>query len=138
MAALARSVATLRLAGDDLEPEEVSRMLGAQPTHAQRKGEVIVLKSGATKVAKSGQWRLEATDAEPEAINEQISQLLAQLTQDLAAWQGLARRFRIDLFCGWFMNESNEGVCLSAATLRALGQRGIELDVDLYAPDTGA
>jgi hypothetical protein len=126
------------LAGDDLVPEEVSRMLGAYPTHGQRKGEVVVLKSGATRTATFGQWRLEATDAQPESVNEQISQLLGQLTQDLEVWAALARRFRIDLFCGWFMNESNEGVCINAASLRALGQRGIELDVDLYAPDTGA
>jgi hypothetical protein len=138
MAALSRSVATLRLAGDDLIPDELSRLLGVQPTYGQRKGEVVVLKSGATTTAKFGQWRLEATAKEPEDVNEQIAQLLCQLTQDLEVWHQLARRFRVDLFCGWFMNESNEGVSICAASLRALGERGIELDVDLYAPDTDA
>ncbi len=47
----------------------------------------------------------------------------------------LASRFDIDLFCGWFMAGGNEGVELSPATLLALGERGIRLGIDLYAPD---
>ena len=138
MGPLARSVATLRIRGDDLDPEKVSALLQAQPTHAQRKGDVIPMKSGLTRTAMFGHWRLEASTKEPENVNQQIAELLSKLTQDLQVWHDLSQRFQMDLFCGWFMKESNEGVSISAASLSALGQRGIELGLDIYAPDTDA
>lgn len=137
MAQLARSVATLRIAGDDLVPEEISSLLGCEPTFAQRKGEEIPTKSG-VHIAKFGHWRLKTKDAEPEDLDGQVTELLSKLTQDVQVWQLLSKRFRIDLFCGWFMNESNEGVSISPATLRSLGERGIELGLDIYAPDSEA
>ncbi len=33
------------------------------------------------------------------------------------------------------MEESNEGVSVAAYTLRLLGERGIELSLDIYGPD---
>ena len=47
-------------------------------------------------------------------------------------WRALVARYDVDLFCGWFLENSNEGVSLSPSSLLALGERGIELDVDIY------
>jgi hypothetical protein len=137
MAHLARSVAALRIIGDDLVPEEVSSLLGAPPTRAERKGEAIPTKTG-ERIAKTGGWRLEAMATEPENLDAQVSELLSLLTSDLEVWHTLRERYRLDLFCGWFMNESNEGVSISPSTLLALGQRGIELGLDIYAPSPDA
>jgi len=113
MAELARAVAGLRVIGDDLVPEEI----GAAPTKAQRKGEALPSKGG-VRTARTGIWRLSAPDTEPA---------------DLDHWKSLADRYRIDLFCGWFMREANEGIEVSPTTLRALGDRHIALSLDLYA-----
>jgi hypothetical protein len=137
VAHLARSVATLRIIGDELVPEEVSSLLRALPTRAERKGEAVPTKTG-ERIARTGAWRLEATATEPEDLDAQVSELLSLLTSDLEVWRTLARRYRLDLFCGWFMNESNEGVSVSPSTLLALGQRGIELGLDIYAPSAVA
>lgn len=137
MAQLARSVATLRIIGDDLIPDEVSALLGCSPTHAQRRGDHVPMKHG-ERVASFGMWRLAATDTEPENVNSQIGQILEKLTSDLASWRSLAGRFRVNLFCGWFMEEGNEGLSISPSNLVALGERGIELDLDIYAPSADA
>ncbi|WP_234082895.1 DUF4279 domain-containing protein [Azonexus sp. R2A61] len=137
MAHLARSVASLRIAGDELVPEEVSLLLGAQPTHAQRKGQELPSKAG-VRIASFGHWRLHAIETEPENLDAQVAEILGQLTSNLDVWQSLTSRYRVDLFCGWFMEGSNEGVCISPLTLQALGERGIELGLDIYAPDTNA
>ena len=137
MAQLARSVATLRIIGDDLVPDEVSKLLGGTPTHSQRKGDAIPLKSG-ERVARGGMWRLAATDREPEDVDAQISEILEKLTPDIESWRSLAGRFRVNLFCGWFMEEGNEGLSISPANLVALGERGIELDLDIYASSDDA
>ena len=64
----------------------------------------------------------------------QVAELLDALTLDLAVWRDLSGRFKADLFCGLLMERSNEGLMLSARALQALGERGLELDLDIYGP----
>ncbi|WP_374538990.1 DUF4279 domain-containing protein [Chitinimonas taiwanensis] len=137
MAHLSRSLASLRIAGDELIPEEISKLLGAQASHAQRKGQVLQ-SAQATRLARFGHWRLQAAETSPEDLDGQVAELLNQLTSDLDVWRDLASRYDIDLFCGWFMREGNEGVSISPSTLQALGERHIKLDLDIYAPEYGA
>ncbi len=131
MPALAHSRATLRVVGDDLVPDEVTALLGAPPTMATTRGQANELDRG-PRVWRTGSWRLEAPDAAPANPDGQIAEILGELTPDLAAWRSLAARFRVEMFCGWFMADGNEGVSLSAETLRALGEREIRLEIDLY------
>ncbi|WP_243831357.1 DUF4279 domain-containing protein [Stenotrophomonas sp. CC22-02] len=110
-------------------------MLGATPTASHHKGQKLTAsQSGALRIARTGSWRLSAPRREPEDLEAQIFEILDQLTGDLAVWQSLAR-FRPDLFCGLFMGSSNDGVSLSPRALLALGQRGIELGLDIYDAD---
>jgi len=135
LAQLHKSAATLRIAGDDLVPQEISNLLGGTPTLARTKGETIIgPKTGKTRIARTGQWHLDANDREPEDLNGQISEILGQITGDLEVWRLLSQKYEIDLFCGWFMKEGGEGLEVSAESLAALGDRGIKLGVCLYAP----
>jgi len=134
MAVVHCSAATLRVIGDDLLPDEITRLLGCEPTAEQTKGQVIRHRSGRERVARTGAWRLAVPDEEPADLNKQVAQLLGKLTDDLAVWKEIGSRFHVDLFCGLFMEEGVEGETLSAETLEALGSRGIELELDIYAP----
>jgi hypothetical protein len=134
MAVLHRAVAALRVIGDDLDPDEVSQLLGAQPSRSERQGEVL-RRSGHVRTARTGMWTLDAPVTEPHDFNRQVATLLRALTPDLGTWQRLAARYRVDLFCGWFMREDNEGVCVAPETLLALGSRHIKLGLDIYGPD---
>jgi hypothetical protein len=96
-----------------------------------------VLKRPACLVAKFGMWQFEAEVLEPSDFDSQVSSLLNQLTKDMSVWHELGSRFKIDLFCGWFMNEGNEGEGIAPATLLAIGNRLISLSIDIYAPDEG-
>ena len=139
MPALQRTVATLRISGSDLDPDEISRLLGCSPTRSHRKGETPERSHGVTWLpAKVGNWRLDATPTEPEDFNGQVSELLDQMSDDLAIWHNLADRFRVDLFCGWFMQERNEGIDIEPRTLSMLGTRHIVLALDIYGPDEDA
>jgi len=133
MAHLHRSVASLRICGDKLDPDEISRLLGGTPTLSYRKGEIKKSKIRDI-VRKSGAWMLDATDREPENLDAQVDEILGQLTQDLTVWASLSNDYRIDLFCGFFMEQTDEGVEVSAKTLKALGERGIKFGVCIYAP----
>ena len=136
MAHLERTVVTLRISGDTLMPDEISRLLGSPPTKAQTKGESLVGKvTGNVRVSKFGMWRLETSDCEPENLDGQIKEIFGKLSDDLDVWSKICSRFKVDMFCGLFMGSSNEGLSLSPQTLVALGQRGIKLDLDIYGPD---
>lgn len=136
MPALEKTKATLRIHGDDLIPDEVSRLLGAQPESAQTRGEFLIGKaSGRSRVARTGGWSLQALDRSPGDLDAQIDDIFARLSGDPAVWAQLHSRFELNLFCGLFMGGRNDGETISPANLRLLGERGIELQLDIYALD---
>jgi hypothetical protein len=135
MAQLKKSAVTLRIIGDDLVPEEITKLLGIAPTHARKKGEKWAgPKTGRVIIAKFGTWQLRAADHEPENVDAQIQEILSQTTGDLAVWRSITEKQRVDLFCSLFMAETNEGLAISPRSLTALTERGIELSLDIYAP----
>src|SRR5437016_2898353 len=70
--------ASLCFCGDDLDPEEISRALGHQPTSASRKGDE--LPGRYHRVAATGSWLLEAPTSDPPDLEESIKKLLAGLS----------------------------------------------------------
>jgi len=64
------------LRGDDLRPDEVSRVLGITPSRCQRKGEL----SGESKsvVAKIGLWSISA-QTESRVISDHLDELFSRL-----------------------------------------------------------
>ncbi|WP_435770779.1 DUF4279 domain-containing protein [Nocardioides sp. SYSU DS0651] len=132
MAILSRAVASLRIMGDDLVPDEVSSLLGAAASLAYARGDMVTSKQGVSRIARSGLWSYQGPESVLADIDAQVRELLLGLTSDRQVWTGLAEAFKIDLFCGWFLRHLNEGLEVSAETLLALGQRGIALGLDIY------
>ena len=73
-------------------------------------------------------------ECSPGNLEGQIRELLAGTTTDLNVWQYLGQSLKVDIFCGLFMDEWNEGETLNPETLKLLGDRGINLALDIYAP----
>jgi hypothetical protein len=135
MARLHRSISSLRIHGAALDPDEISETLNCIPTECFRNGQIIRGSvTGREHVKKGGMWSLRATDYKPENLDAQVAELLEKLPSDLAIWAAISKKYKVDLFCGLFMKKGNEGFSLSPGTLRALGDRSIELQMDLYAP----
>jgi len=133
MAAVYETLTSLRIFGDDLDPDEISALLGASPTSSAKKGEDRVNRDGIKRgVERTGRWLLEAVPRQPEDLDSQIVELLSPLTGDIAVWRSLVTRFKADIFCGFFMEESNEGLELRPETLEMMGARGLSLGLDIY------
>lgn len=138
MAGVYETLASLRIFGDDLDPDEISALLGASPTSCAIKGQDRVGRDGIKRgVVRTGRWLLEAIPRQPEDLDSQIVELLSALTSDAAVWRRLAARFKADIFCGLFMKESNEGLGLRPETLEMVGSRGLSLGFDIYGPSPG-
>lgn len=136
MSGIKTSVVTLRIYGDDIIPENITAMLGVPPTHAETKGQKSVgRRTGAVRIAKSGMWRLCASDRQPEDIDGQIREIFSRIPADVSVWQSITRKYQTNLFCGLFMSETNDGLSISPQSLAFLAERGIELWFDIYAPN---
>jgi hypothetical protein len=131
VSALSKTAVSLRFFGDDLNPDEVTQLLGKEPDKAERRGDVR--SRGYT--VRRGMWSVRAGDCTPGDLDGQIAELLAGMTNDLAVWQRLASLYQADIFCGLFLEQKNQGISVSPQTLQLLGERGIEFGLDIYAPD---
>ena len=93
MGQMHKSVATLRIIGDDLAPAEISNWLKLHPITAQKKGDAIAGKTGIQRIARTGMWSLGSVDREPENLDGQIEEILGKLTAKTETWQMLARAY---------------------------------------------
>jgi len=130
MAGIGRTVLSLRFFGEDLQPDELTQLLGAQPTQSHIKGDL----SPSGRTQRTGAWWLRMEDREPGDLEAQVVSLFAGLTDDLAVWADLNARYQGDVFCGLFMESANEGLGLTPEMLLMIGQRGLRLGLDLYDP----
>jgi hypothetical protein len=100
----------------DIDKDEVSRLLGCQCDRE-----------------KWSSWHPHAPESEGSDIDGQVAWILSRVTSDLAVWQKITSEYRVDLFCGLFLDRPNRGVTLSVKTMADLAARGIELGFDIYA-----
>jgi hypothetical protein len=130
---LERTTAAIRIFGDDLDPDDVTALLGVTPTEAYRKGEPFSPRPGSGPRPKSS-WHLRSEDASPGDLDRQIAELLSRTTDDPAIWLGINARHQADVFVGLFMGTVNDMFALEAETLAALARRGLTLVFDVYDP----
>jgi hypothetical protein len=140
------SAASIRFIGDELDPDEISSLLNCKPTRSHRKGDLLRDKTGEPRVnsetglpiaQRTGCWMLEIENRMPADLNGQIIDILKMLPSDDRLWRGLAKGFKIDFFCGLFMESGNEGLEIAPETLFEMGKRGIKLGLDIYGPESG-
>lgn len=127
---------SLHVQGDDLDPDEVTALLGYPPTRGRRKGDLLGA-SGVPRrmIAWTGSWTRRVAYRRNGDLDFQIEEILAPLTTDLTIWRGLAERFEVYLFVGVFVQAWNQHLELHPETTAALGIRGIRIEFDVYGRD---
>jgi hypothetical protein len=123
---------SVRVAGDQLDPDEVTTALATSPTFAARKGERR-LSGGREVVQRTGVWLVDFRGAPEEwTLADAINELLNRLPADNAVWERLAAKYVLDVSCGLYLAAWNRGFALPPALLRRLAERHLELNVDIY------
>ena len=122
----------LRFFGDELDPVELTRRLGAEPTASRRKGDNM---PNVERTTSTGSWLLTSERQSKSSLEAQITALFDRLTDDLAVWRDLTDRYKADLFCGLWSEAWNRGVCLSPALLTRISERGLSIGFDVYFVD---
>ncbi len=125
---------TLRIFGDELDPDHISSLLDTMPTVAERRDHPSPY-GGRPRIAKRGRWSLTLASkdcGELCDVEDCIRVLLARLPSDPAIWAALTRSYKVDLFCGVFIAASNRGFGISAETSKMLSDRNLDVGFDLY------
>ena len=128
-ATAARTYASLCIYGDDLDPPELTQLLGIEPTSSKRRGDAI--RRGRT--APRGVWIFTTRDiCDSEDSSVHIA-MLSQLTHPQAeALKGLQDRYLLRVFVYWSLEDGNGGPVIDPQSLGWLAEIGAELHVDLY------
>ena len=121
---------TLAVYSEELEPEEVSRALGVEPTRAHRRGKGPGPRS---PPYLSGAWLLteHGRDAEPAEII--LDRLLRQLPEDPAVWRELRMRHKIQVRFGLHMTGWNKGLSIPLNHVTRIAELGASMEFDIYA-----
>lgn len=121
---------TIGVHGDDLDPDEVTRILGCAPSRSHRRGGP---RPRNLPPWPRGAWLLSVEGKAPVGPEQLVSALLDRLPSDPAVWESLRSRFDVRLGFGLFQGVWNRGFGLSAQVLRRIAEMGLGLDFDIYA-----
>jgi len=85
-----RISANIRVTGDELDPDEITSILGVAPYISRRRGDVGTSASGKQTVSKFGYWVWKTEDALGVlTVNEHISQLQSRFAHTEATLRAL-------------------------------------------------
>jgi hypothetical protein len=127
---------SLRVWGDLVIPDEVSKSLGSAPTSSYRKGDIHGgKKTGRTFKNYTGLWRLKSALPRTATFEQHATALLSQVTSDPSIWDRLNDRHKLELFCGVFVlkNSVNQVFDVPAQLTRMLSDRHLAIVFDCYS-----
>jgi hypothetical protein len=125
--------AALRIMTTARRVDDISRLMNATPTKSFDVGDVIG-SCGAMngKLRRHTLWSLSADLPATSTLEDQIDWLLNFLDAHLRELEILRPDCSLDLFC-FYSSENGQGsIELSSATMKRLGNLGVDLIVDLY------
>jgi hypothetical protein len=121
---------TLGVYGPELDPSEVSELLGCPPTSAHRRGD---LRGSARTPWQQGAWLLRLEGKAPKVPEELVQQLLLVLPKDEATWGRLRAKHTVRITFGLFTSAWNRGFDLSPVSVAFLATTGARVGFDIYA-----
>ncbi len=124
LAAIVRVRASLRVFGDRLEPEEVSALLGCEPTCFHRKGDKVTT-ANLSLIEPTGAWILESPLDDRSEIEDHVEALLAAVTNDSDEWASLTSRFSASILCRVAFERRDGGFEVSPRLAHSLAERGL-------------
>lgn len=126
-----RSTVTLALYGEDLDPAALTAALKCDPSDAHKKGDPRLSKRASPH--SRGAWMLSVSCEAPRSPADLVQALLARVPADGELWNGLAKRFDIQLRFGIFQEAWNRGFDLPAELVERIGTLRATLVFDIYA-----
>lgn len=124
---------SLVVRGDDLAPEDVTRLLLIEPSHTRTRGLSLSERDGAP-VAKFGSWIVKLTSDETDEwdVSDAIRLLINRFPKASSVWKHLPVRSEVRLRIGLHLRTKNQGFSLPPDILQFAADRDIEIEFDIY------
>lgn len=124
--------AWLRVMHEQLDLDEISRLLGVEPTSTQKAGDLASATSG--RVRRYSGWFLEsAGHVESRDSRGHFAWLLDRIAGKEKAISALtARGYPVDICCRWDSASGHGGPNMDPAQMVQLGSLGIDVWFDIY------
>ena len=68
-----------------------------------------------------------------EPPERHIVHLLSRVTSETTAWKMIGEQYDADVMLGLFLGGDNQEIWLSPAVLQAVADRGLGMNIDIYA-----
>jgi hypothetical protein len=127
--------ASLHVAEQDLLPNEVTRLIGSEPTEAESRGVPLLRDDGSIRrVPKSGRWSrvIKSQSTDEWDISEVIRLLFHGLATDVSTWREIRKLGKIQVSLGLSLETSNKDFFLDEHLIAFLGERRISIWLDVY------
>ena len=118
--------ASLRISGDRLDTNELSRALGLTPTHTHRKGD-----PHAGGFRSNTIWIFEPAVDRTRPLDEHIMALWDAVRPNIPYLRELKQKFRVDIFCGYRSNSDNAGFVVDYRCLGLFAELEIPFGVSV-------
>lgn len=99
--------ATLRVFGDGVDLEEITRTLGIEPTHAHRKGEIH---GKSAQRWSNDMWSYTVPIDKSRPLDEHIMALWELVRPHMSFLRERKRSWKVDVFCGYRSSSGTAGI----------------------------
>ncbi len=121
----------LSIVGENLDPEQVSGILGGQPRKSGKRGDSIAAINNrmrsVSKAAIAGYWQRGVTFHPPKTADGAAAEIFAGLTEDQAVWRQLSSQFRAEVSLHGVASYTHPEDVFSAETLELFRVRGLDV-----------
>ncbi len=120
---------TLGIYGEDLEPQEIERILGVEPSDTVRRGDRIGPRG---ESSKHGAFLLTREAESQEQVSRVLEDLFALLPDSEELWASLKSRFKLQVRFGAGIYRTYSGFGVSAAQIDRLARMRVDVEIDVY------
>ncbi len=131
---------SLGVKGADLDPNEITALLGREPDKAQQKGKPLYRADGSfMRVPTFGAWwaELKRDQTDEWDCAAAIEGLLATTPRDPEIWLKIGSRYQVMLRVGLSMSFLGAGFELPPELMAYLGERRIAAGFEVYSAEAG-
>lgn len=130
--------ASLHVSSDDLQPAEVTALLGIQPTHFQIRGEALIKEGGSLGgVSRFGRWTraIKRSQTDEWNVAEVVRSLFEGLPTDRGTWDCVASLGRVKVSLGLSLSRDSQDFTFEEDLLQLLADRRAAIWFDVYRDD---
>jgi hypothetical protein len=123
------SYAYFTVTGDDLDPAQITKIVGVTPTDSWKKGELNPRNS---RERKFGRWSLYSRLPRSEEFEEHIADVLAQLDQNPEGFKQVSEAYDGCMQLVGYFHSYYPGLYFTPATVQGLAKYKLGVDHDFY------